>query len=230
MIRVSTLLVLLSASAACAQLPEADDVDAETTAGLFTFGDFLSGNGIEHLEVCILDTDNCDHTDADGFATLSVPANADIAVTIVGGGYASTIMPLRTTSEELVIENYLAPFVVLELGAAGAGLEQDDAKGFVAVSMVDASFVPVEGYAVTPSGGEGPYYLDALGSGIDLGLDHTSAAGRFFVMNVDAGSLSLTVDGPGTCWPRAHYWQRGPNEAAMPIMPGFVSGVMMECD
>jgi len=226
MIRVR--LIALACCVGC-NTPSAGD-EPETVSGLFTFGDFMSGNGIEHLAVCELDTDNCDTTDADGFATLSLPAETDFALTIVGGSYAPFLMPLRTTSEELVVDNFLAPQSIYELAADTAGLQYDLNLGVMAVSLVDVDHVPVAGYSGAISAGEGTFYIDDLGLAVDLTLTATSAAGRLFAMNVDNDMLTLTLDGPATCWPREHYWTTSANEATMPVLPGFVSGVLLQCD
>ena len=207
-----------------------DAVDVPTVPGLFTVGDFISGDGIEDLQICLMNTDTCDRTDSDGSATLSVPAEADIAITIAGGGYTPTLFALITTSDELTLHTFLAPLVVPTTIANGHGIEIDTDLGHLVSLVVDGNNRPVEGYAATVSAGEGPYFMNDIGSDLDLELTETSASARVFAMNIEAESVTLTLDGPNACRPADYYWQAGLNEARLPVLAGFASSVLMRCE
>jgi hypothetical protein len=204
--------------------------DMGTVTGWFTIGHFITGDGLENIELCVVDTGTCESTDANGNATLLLPADADIALTVAGYEYLPQIFPLRTTSEQLVLSYFLTPKELAMAAVNAAGLEFDESAGHVAVSLLNASWESVPGYAGTLSAGDGPYYLDDLSVGIDLSLTQTSSSGRLVGLAIPTETVTLTLEGPGTCVPRSYYWQAGPNTAVMAVLPGFVSGVSMVCE
>ena len=56
---------------------------------------------LEGVEVCVVDTDNCATSDVTGFVTLALPANSEIALTVLKVGYAPTIAPQLTTESDV---------------------------------------------------------------------------------------------------------------------------------
>jgi len=202
----------------------------ETIPVQFTLGDFMSGDGIEHLDVCVLDTANCDVTDADGTAHLSLPVDSDVVIGITGGGYNPSILPIRTSRDLQPVVNYLTPEFVIDNIIEASGLPVDRSLARLGISLVDPQYVPVAGYSATMPEAEGPYYLTELSSSVGQDLEATSGSGRFAGFNFTGDFLMVTVDGPGTCLPAEKYWQGGPNEAPLPMAPGFTSGVTMICE
>ncbi len=77
----------------CVEPIGAEPDGGDTVPGLFTMGDFLSGQGIPDLEICLMNTDNYDRTDAEGDATLSLPEEFDVGITIAGGGTPQCCYP-----------------------------------------------------------------------------------------------------------------------------------------
>ena len=73
-------------------------------------------------------------------------------------------------------------------------------------------------------------YWNDLGTSIDASRTSTAASGRLSAVNLEGESVTLTVDGPGTCSPRERYWSADPNQAVLPLRPGFFSGVTLNCE
>ena len=227
---LSTAALSLAFGCAASDASGDSGTDIPVVAGWFTIGHFITGAGLENIELCVVSTEACQTTDANGNATLDLPADAEIALTVAGGEYAPQIYPLRTTSEQLVLSYYLAPLDLLLAGAADAGVEVDESMGQMAISLQNVSLESTSGYAATLSAGDGPYYVDDLSITIDLSADETSRSGRLLALNIPTDTVTVTLDGPGTCRPKAHYWQAGPNKAVMAILPGFLAGVTMICE
>lgn len=210
---------------ACADSPAHDsaDTDAGPTVALeLTVGDFLFLEGVEGLDVCVMNTDNCTVTDEDGLAILTVAADSDIGVTIAGEDYTPTLLPYRTTSEDLVVSIYPSPMVITELVHGHLGL--DWSKGHVTVTLHQS-----EGFVAEIETGEAVHYWNDLSSALDADLTQTSQSGRMSVVNV-SGDTVMTISGPGNCTPRVHYWSDGPNRVVLPILSGHKTGVTLDCE
>ena len=101
----------------------------------------------------------------------------------------------------------------------------DLSKGQVMITLNNG-----EGYTAIIESGEEVYYWNDLSTAIDVDGTSTSASGRFSALNVTADPVTVSLTGPGTCTPRDRYWSSGPNEAVVPTLPGFFSGVTMNCE
>jgi hypothetical protein len=193
-------------------------VTLELTVGHFAFVDGIAG-----LDVCVMETDNCAMTDDIGLALLTVPADSDIGVTIEGEGYTPTLLPYSTTSDDLIADIFLAPLEVMEL--VFADMDLDLSKGHVSNTLYEGA-----GYTAEIDTGETIHYWNDYSTAIDGDATSTTASGRFSALNVTADTVTVTVEGPGTCTARDRYATSGPNEVVLPILPGFFSGLTMDCE
>lgn len=75
--------------------------DEASTATLnLTVSSFVPGEDpipVADAEVCVLDTEDCAMSDADGVATIGLPANAETGVTVVAAGFNPTLVPQSTS-------------------------------------------------------------------------------------------------------------------------------------
>jgi hypothetical protein len=76
-----------------------------TTLESPSFEDLWPGPPLEGVEVCETDTDNCAVSDANGKATIDVPAYQEISFTLEKEGYVPSIVP-RVTDETLAPESW----------------------------------------------------------------------------------------------------------------------------
>jgi len=222
------LSLSLLAAMGCTDAATADDTgvpldDGPMVSLELTVGDFLSLEGIVDLEVCVMRTDNCVLTDGSGLAILTVPADADVGITIEGGGYTPTLLPYRTTETDLIVSIYLTPVEIFELVFDGLGV--DPSKSQLTVTLAGGG----AGYAATLDSNDPVHYWTDLGTSIDDSLDATSSSGRFAAVNLTGDMVTIGLEGPGSCTTLDHYWSAGPNEAVLPLEPGFYSGITLDC-
>ena len=59
------------------------------------------GSCLADVEVCIFDTTSCETTDADGWVTMTLPANSEVALTVIKEGYSPILSPQYTTEDDV---------------------------------------------------------------------------------------------------------------------------------
>jgi len=202
----------------------AADIDAGDTVSLEIFvGHSVLSSALVGLDTCVMGTDNCTVTDSDGIAVLTVPADSDVGVTIEGEGYTPHLLPYATQSVDMEVGIYILPQETTELIMEGLGL--DMSNGHVGLTLTES-----DGYIGTLEGGEFVHYFNDLSTGIDPDLTSTSASGRFVALNVTGDTVTVSLDGPGSCTPRDHYWSGDANEVILPVLPGYFSGMTLDCE
>ncbi|TFH26338.1 MAG: hypothetical protein E4H00_10760, partial [Myxococcales bacterium] len=75
-----------------------EDGAATVTLNL-TVNDFMPGETaapVPNAEVCVLDTEDCTTTDADGLAVVALPSNAETGVSITANGFNPTVLTQTT--------------------------------------------------------------------------------------------------------------------------------------
>jgi len=177
----------------------------------------------------------CLKSDAQGKFSLDVPAEADVAASVVKMGYVSVLFPIATGRSD--VEG-----VVLSLPAAGErlamyrrfGAKVPDATSGYLNAFVGTSTSPLGAPGVTvsiaPATGTGPFYLADDGSPAP-GAKETSRSSVALFANLTPGTVTVTFAGPGMrCAPTFGGWKTAaPNAVRVPIAPGFETHVAEAC-
>jgi hypothetical protein len=195
---------------------------------------------LEGVEICETDTNNCVLTDAEGAATLQVPADQETSFTVAKEGFAKyllpAVMPAQTTpilfsmATEQRIEDMhalvMSPYpmegtgdiaIVMEAGSAFAGATFDlgDATGKVfyydAQGNWHAEFTATTTYGGGPWGG----FTEVSPGEVSPGEVQVEFGGTAM------GCVGLSVSG----WPGDVE-----NSVRMPIRAGYQSQVQVSCN
>jgi hypothetical protein len=180
----------------------------------------------------------CATSDSQGAFSLSVPANAEVAVTLAKPGYAGIVVPLVTSTQDqeeweigLPTSSSTAGFYS---GFTGATYP-DTTRGFLSVYVTQgtssqtgrANVVP----SMSPSSGEGPIYAGTSLTMADPTLQATSSVGNARFANVSPGIVEVTL-GPSTLTCTANFggWSApDANAVRVPIVAGFETHVGLAC-
>ena len=192
------------------------------------------------VKVCLRDHQEvaCSTSAADGAWELKgVPANSEVMVTFEMTGRFSWLRPVKTGTTDIA----MAPFenTMTPVSAASSFLPNvtiDSAKGGIVFFITGPGtrfqgvFDWMRGYTVkiTPSGGQGPLYLDATHT---YAPSATSAAGGWgHYVNLDNGTYTLEFSVPqGTVcnkWASETYGfpTDDPLKLRIPVVGGFSTG------
>lgn len=196
------------------------------------------GTPIEDVELCVLDLPvECAHTDAEGRATLIVPANARIWATLVKDGYMSALVGSVTSDMDLELTAPFIPRALAEIVAESADVVLDITKGHVILAAVTyptppkTNYPPVAGvsFSLEPPPASGPHYVD-MTNFVDPALTATGERGGGVTFNSEPGMALLTASHP-TLPCQAFIAQPGmqPNTYDVRILADFVTYVTIVC-
>jgi hypothetical protein len=68
-------------------------VAATESPGFVSFAESFGGPPLEGVELCETDTTNCATTDVDGLASIMLPANQEVSLTLEKEGYVPYLIP-----------------------------------------------------------------------------------------------------------------------------------------
>ncbi|MEC8052473.1 MAG: carboxypeptidase regulatory-like domain-containing protein [Myxococcota bacterium] len=196
--------------------------------------DLGNGEGLEGVEVCILNTSTCTTTDADGVYSIDgVPAESNISLSVTMPEYLGGVIPVMTGSEAQtvpVVSMGSELLSELQIGILDVPAVAD--AGQIAFSISNGIFgdrinVPGIQVALEPAAGDGPFYTTSSGLP-DTELTETSSNGGGVFVNLPAGTYTLRyLNLPEGCTPMLGW---GPVEApSFEIAPGRTTYVRIEC-
>jgi hypothetical protein len=188
-------------------------------------------------EVCVADTTNCGTTDAEGLVVLTLPANAEIALTVIAEGFTKTLAPQTTTDVDLTniqtavltdeIANLLA--MVLDtpypLGNLGA----------VALSTLTAPVTDddngIPGVTYTLNQEKTAYYLAENGfPTFDL-MATTAPDGAGGYVELSPGEYEITLGGTASNCVVVSGWPGSDaNSIRFPVRADFFTQAFVTCD
>jgi hypothetical protein len=222
--------------------PDCDAADDEFACFRGNFITLLQ-QGIEGVEVCVLDVDDvaCELTDDDGgFVLAGLPRDTDLVVTGTRDGLVPTAFLQNSGHEERNFVCTLYDQSFAELGAERMGTVYDPDAAHLAFGVFHYARDPgadtlpprTEGvqFTVSPATGT-PYYMNGLFLADD-DLTSTSSSGFAGVANLDPGDYELVLDNPGGPCGTEHYfsWAFGEGEPVPFVgLAGFTSYVDLAC-
>jgi len=183
---------------------------------------------LEGVMFCQTDTANCALTDAEGLATIDLPFNQEINVTLEKEGYGpylvgdvtdanfggSFFFPMYT-NEELVDRYESLMSVYPERGTGTILLEPVPNRAGATFDLLDAT-----GKA---------YYLGETGWTLDLDATTSTSFGGF--VEVSPGEFQVEFGGTATgCVPQIAWTGDAENRIRVPVRVGYTSYGAMSCD
>lgn len=201
----------------------------------FAEGPNTIGSTLAGVTVCVLDTDACQKTRADGRYTIVVPRGEPFGVSYEADGYHSVIrlgqwdmdVPLLGATTLFTIER--SEVAVEASGGDPTRIAETGMVHFVGLTENPSGFDLLRaGVTVTlePNAGVGPVYVDETGSPAP-GLSMTSAAGWGLFVNVPEGEYVVRFSDSGVVCDDTHPlggWPADDPEAVTTIVrPGYTT-------
>jgi len=189
------------------------------------------------VEVCVADTTNCATTDAEGLVVLTLPANTETALTVIGEGYTPTLAPQTTTDADLtnivtaVLTDALASLLA---GVLGTPYPLGD-LGLVAISALVAPATDddngIAGVTYTLDQEPTPYYLDENGfPTFDL-MATTAPDGAGGYVELSPGEYEITLGGTASNCVVVSGWPGSDDSSIrLPVRAGFFTQAFVTCD
>lgn len=205
-----------------------------TTMLNVTIIDLVQELPVQSMDVCVhgAQPENCQDTDVNGQVQLEVPTGEDLVIT-----YGTALSNFRTHALAVGADAVAAGTTVttgalLETIATymfgQVGITDDASKGHIVGVAVNTEGATA---SIDPASGEGPVYTDATGQP-DLSLTATSSAGAFLFVNVDPGTVELSVElSGGSCTHQIGHEGSAPNATPVPVEAGwFTVASAFECN
>lgn len=202
-----------------------------------TVTDYLTGDLIEGIEVCVYELPelSCATTDADGVYRLpGVPQRSELRLTYLdgAGAWMPMMFSLRTEDQDDVGLSLRMIGADVAAGlAATAGLALDPARGTIPFQGFydpgEAAGQALDGLSavLSPDDAEVRGFLTEMNT-VDAQLDSTTSVGLGLFINVAAGEHTVQMTHPEReCtlsplgWPGAT-----PDETRIDVVPGFLMG------
>lgn len=186
----------------------------------------LGGNLIDGVEICVDGADpvNCATTDATGKATLSVPANSELAFRAQKTSYVTTLIPLETGMSDVGLF-HLAGATATELGGVAQvfGVTLDPTKGTVVLLHGGQAPTGVAA-AIAPASGDGPFYFDATFAPQPQATELPQGGGALF-FNVAPGNVTVSFAPPlAGCAFIDLAWGAAADSTTTPVEANVISG------
>jgi len=184
---------------------------------------------LEGVEVCETDMSNCDTTDADGEARLTLPRNEVISYTLSKDGYAPWLVGDVTDDRFGFRSSGWLMFSDAQVADAAADLMTPYplTGGWVALG----TFPEMAGvtYDLVDEMGKG-YYVDEEGS-FTLDLTATTSLGLGGFSEVGAGEHQVEFGGTAkNCIPSLAWPGDAANRIKVPVKVGYITWGTMRCD
>ena len=211
-----------------------DSVTIELTVIAFEPGE--DDVDVPGAEVCVADTTNCATTDVEGSVVLTLPANSDVALTVIAEGFTPTLTAQTTTDVDLtmlqtaVLTDTLAALLAGVLGTpyplGGTGL--------IAISALTVPITANDnGIAgVTYSlGEEEAYYLDENGfPTFDL-MATTEPDGAGGYIELSPGEYEIAIGGTASNCVAVSAWLGSDDSSIrLPVRAGFFTQAFVSCE
>lgn len=195
-----------------------DTVTIELTVIAFEPGE--DNVNVPGAEVCVADSTNCATTDAEGLVVLTLPANAEIALTVIAEGFTPTLAPQTTTDVDLtmlqtaVLSDTIAALLA---GVLGTPYPLGDV-GLIAISALtdpptdDDNGIPGVTYTLDLMATTAP---DGVGGYIEL------SPGEYEITLGGTASNCVVVSG----WPGSD-----DSSIRLPVRAGFFTQAFVTCE
>ncbi len=209
------MLLLLALACDDPAPPECDAADDEYACFRGNFITLLQ-QGIEGVEVCVLDVDvDCVLTGDEGdFVIAGLPLDTDLVVTATLDDMVPTALLQNSADEARNFVSTLYDVSFAELNAERMGTVYDPDAAHLAFTVFHEARAPggeelpehTEGvsFLVEPAVGT-PYYMNGLFLADD-DLASTSSSGFAGVANLEPGDYELVLDAPGGPCGEEHYF------------------------
>jgi hypothetical protein len=219
----------------CGSSTDGEEPTVEFRMDVIGFTPGMGDVPLEGVEVCVLDSDNCDTSDSDGFVTLTLPANSEVTLSVLKEGYTPTLSPQLTGDQDVdELRTALLDEQTSSLLAGVLGTEYPLVGGVVAIS---ALFEPlrqddngIAGITFT-SAGSAPYYLNESGfPTYDIeATTEPDGAGGF--VELDSGVYEVVVGGAASNCEVASAWPGSTDDSIrLPVADGFFTQAFIACD
>ena len=193
-----------------------------------------AGPAFEGVELCETDTTNCATTDADGLASIMVPAGKEISYTLEKDGYMPYLVadvtdetlfdvtgPWAMYSDDLTTEMFEALGIVSPTGGQ-VGLRA--VSGGLVNGIADATFDLVDEAAT-------PFYNAEGNWAPSFDLTATTSIGQGGFAEQSAGEYQVAFGGTATnCSPQIAWPGDAPNRIKIPVKVGYMTFSTMDCD
>lgn len=213
--------------------------DAAGTVTLnLTVNDFMPGETaapVPNAEVCVLDTEDCTTTNADGLAMVALPSNAETGVTITANGFNPTVLTQTTDANFFpdqtttllseTIATTLAALLDIDYPLAGTGV--------VALTttfpLPEAGGIPVTTLDLTDGTGTGDYITEDGIPTYDLTASSSFGGGGF--VEVTPGIIEIDIGGsPGGCGVAQAWPGTTATSVRLPVLDGFFTSSLVYCE
>jgi len=194
---------------------------------------------VEEVDICVLDFGglDCVMSDIDGKATLIVPAEAKVHITLVKESFVPALVGATTSAEGQAVTAPMIPAVIAATIASLAEVELDETKGQMVLTAIGYSapntmVMPAMenvSFSLKPTSGIGPLYV-APNNAPDPSLTKTGPRGGALVFNADPGDYILTAT--HDTLPCTGFMAHAGSEAntyEMRVMKGYVTYMTTIC-
>ncbi len=206
-----------------------------TVSGVVT--DSSTDNPLPSVKVCVTYPNIgqvCTNTNSSGqYSLAGVPQSQDVTLSYELTAYVPADLYTHTGTADTQIPVQLITTATLSGFAALLGKQIDTSKGLVftnALTLTDAGTpTPKSGvsFALSPTSGDGPVYLDASGAP-NASLTATSSKGIAAVLNVAPASYDLSVTTSNCAGPNSG-WSPAANKVSLKVTAGRASLVGFLC-
>ncbi|MBX3248633.1 MAG: hypothetical protein KF901_15760 [Myxococcales bacterium] len=188
-------LCAVSAMAACG------DDEVPTVEARILVTEVTGGEPDVGAEVCVTEPAGygCAIADTAGYATLTVPAERDVAFRATHPDRTPTVFSLTTRDTDVEVKVDTAEPTLVQILLLGIGLDANPSAGLVLVLARGATGggADAQGMTFALGAGDGPFYFES--SQPMPALTETSMDGAVAFANVPPGSHTLTAAGAARC-------------------------------
>ena len=190
---------------------------------------------VPNAEVCVLDTEDCTTTDADGLAVVTLPADAETGVTITADGFnpslvaqitdANLVSDQNATMLTEAIATLLADILGIDYPLVGTGV--------IAVTtnfqLPEGGGIP--GATLELTDGTGTKYYITDGGFPTYDLAETSSFGGGGFVEVAPGVVEIDIGGsPGGCGVAQAWPGTTATSIRLPVQDGFFTSSLVFCE
>lgn len=184
------------------------------------------------VEVCEFDTANCVVSDERGFATLQMPVEQDIMVSVRTAGRGPILGVDVIAADELTFSSFFPiPESILADAWEPIGFSYPPKEGtgnvFVSINAPNPT-KPGATFELLGANARA-YYIGPAGYDVDLSATSTEGEGRFF--ELAPGEYEIRVGGTAencTVW---RGWESdSPNTVRFPVRAGYITDLRVWCD
>ncbi|MFZ1866230.1 MAG: hypothetical protein WAU39_18560 [Polyangiales bacterium] len=192
------------------------------------------GTPLEGAELCETDTTNCDTTDADGLASIMLPANQEVSYTVTKEGYGSYLVA-DVTDETFSYATFWPMLSDALWEDAFEPLGATPVEGGHILLRVRAGGADpldnIAGVTYELIGETNQAFYEAVDWTASYELDATTSNGTGGFVELPAGTYQAEFGGVATnCAPQIGWPGNAPHRLRVPVKEGYVTYSSMWCD